>query len=162
MKKLVPILGCILTISWMLVIFYFSSKSGTALENQKSFLLNFMVRLFEGDRFSSYPLETQNEIVKRYSFYISKTGHFLEYGILCYFCFLIFFYLKKYYLRYIISLIICILYAFSDEYHQMFSSGRTPRILDVMIDFLGAFAMILLLELVITWIYIIRKGKPYD
>lgn len=162
MKKLVSVLGCILTVSWMLVIFYFSSKSGTALENHKSFLLNFMIRIFQGNRFSSYPLDEQSEIVKRYSFYISKTAHFLEYGILCYFCFLIFFYLKKYYLRYIISLIICLLYAFSDEYHQTFSSGRTPRALDVMIDFLGAVAMVLLLELIITWIYIIRRGRTYD
>lgn len=162
MKKLIPVLGCILTVSWMLVIFYFSSQSGAALENHKSFLLNFAVRIFEGNRFSSYPMDTQNEILRKYSFYISKTAHFLEYGILCYFCVLIFFYLKKYHLRYIISLLICILYAFSDEYHQVFSSGRTPRILDIMIDFLGALAMVLLVELVITWIYIIKRGKSYD
>ena len=39
--------------------------------------------------------------------------------------------------RIIITIIIGILYAMSDEFHQSFSPGRTPKITDVCIDTLG-------------------------
>ena len=35
-------------------------------------------------------------------------------------------------------LILCILYAFTDEYHQTFINGRTGQILDVLIDSSGS------------------------
>jgi len=36
------------------------------------------------------------------------------------------------------SWLIAILYAATDEFHQSFSPGRTPRVTDVMIDAVGA------------------------
>ncbi len=36
------------------------------------------------------------------------------------------------------SLIFTVLYAASDEYHQSFTSGRTPAVHDVLIDSVGA------------------------
>jgi VanZ family protein len=35
-------------------------------------------------------------------------------------------------------MVICLLYAMTDEFHQMFVSGRSPLITDVMIDFTGS------------------------
>lgn len=162
MKRYIPILGFILVVGWMMVIFYFSSRTSSQIDNNKSFFVNWMIRLFEGSKFNNYSASKQQLIINNYSFYLSKTAHFFEYGILCYFCFLTFFNLKKYKLRYIISLIICLLYAISDEYHQFFSSGRNPRVQDVMIDFLGALTMVLCIEFVITTWQIIRIGKKND
>lgn len=162
MKKYIPFLGLVLTLSWMLVIFLFSSKTGSEVDSEKSVIVDFVVDVFEGDKFAEYPPEQQQQVKGEYSFYISKIAHFTEYGILCFFVFLTFIGLKKYNLRYIIGIVVCSLYAISDEFHQMFSSGRTPRFLDVMIDTLGAFTAVLVIELFITIIGIARKCKTYD
>lgn len=162
MKKYIPILGVVLAVGWMMIIFYFSSKTGAEIDNTQSFFVKRIVLWFEGSEFSDYPISRQQAIISRYSYFLSKTAHYFEYGILCYFCFLLFFHLKKYHLRYIMSLLICILYAIGDEYHQVFSSGRTPRVQDVLIDFLGALTAILLIELFLTIRQIIKTGKNYD
>jgi VanZ family protein len=39
---------------------------------------------------------------------------------------------------FIISLLICVLYAISDEVHQLFVPGRGPGVADVLIDSMGA------------------------
>ena len=48
-----------------------------------------------------------------------------------------------------ISLIIGIIYATSDEIHQMFTPGRGPQITDVMIDSMGVLLGILLVMLLL-------------
>ena len=45
---------------------------------------------------------------------------------------------KHYAITLLISLIICVLFAASDEFHQTFVAGRTGRPLDVIIDSIGA------------------------
>ncbi len=40
--------------------------------------------------------------------------------------------------RFGLDMLVCILYAASDEWHQTFISGRSGRVTDVMIDMLGA------------------------
>ena len=42
------------------------------------------------------------------------------------------------------ALIVCALYAASDEFHQCFSDGRGPSPIDVMIDTVGASIALLL------------------
>lgn len=42
-----------------------------------------------------------------------------------------------------VGLLICVLYASSDEFHQLFISGRAGRIMDVFIDSSGAFTGII-------------------
>ncbi len=59
----------------------------------------------------------------------------------------------------IAGLLLCILFAFSDELHQMLIPGRDARWQDVLIDSLGAFAGIILYRLgVAVWFY--RKTMP--
>lgn len=162
MKKLIPIIGFILMILWMILIFYMSSRTNMELDSTKSFILNIMVKVFNGDDFHLLDSVAQNNILSTYSYIVSKTAHFLEYGILCYFCYLAFIYLKKYRIRYIISVLICLIYAITDEYHQSFVSSRTPRVFDVIIDVTGAVMMILLIELVLTIINYRRIGNIND
>ena len=53
----------------------------------------------------------------------------------------------------VLVLLVCGLYAISDEFHQSFVSGRNPSPMDVGIDFLGsAFGMMLFL-----WLAPIRR-----
>ncbi len=46
---------------------------------------------------------------------------------------------RRYWSICLISLLICILFAITDEFHQTFISGRTGQFLDVLIDSIGAF-----------------------
>lgn len=44
----------------------------------------------------------------------------------------------------IISILMCVIYACSDEIHQLFVFGRSGEIRDVLIDFIGSFIGILI------------------
>ena len=54
----------------------------------------------------------------------------------------------------IVALIICYLYAFSDEIHQIFIPGRTAKVLDTLIDGSGS-----LIGLIIYTRYFKRKCR---
>lgn len=51
---------------------------------------------------------------------------------------------KKYLLSCVITILLCFVFALTDEYHQTFVAGRTGQILDVLIDTAGACVAILL------------------
>jgi len=44
----------------------------------------------------------------------------------------------------LIALLFCIVYAMSDELHQLFSDGRSGQVTDVIIDFCGSFLGVML------------------
>lgn len=72
-------------------------------------------------------------------FVVKKTAHLVEYGILAvllYRAFVSYGRSKKEALIY--SLVIAVVYAASDEFHQSFVSGRDGRLRDVIIDTMGA------------------------
>lgn len=130
MKKTINI---ILTITWMAFIFIMSSFNSTESSNQSNFIVNFIVDIFNINN------------IELLSLIIRKLAHFTEYfilGILVYN--MIHSYNKKSY----IAIIICILYAISDEIHQSFVPGRSCQILDMTIDSLGAIAGIYLLQII--------------
>ena len=70
---------------------------------------------------------------------LRKYGHFIEFFVLeilllsMFSCFI-----KVDFKIYIISLIFCLLYAFSDEIHQLYVIGRSAQVMDVCIDFCGS------------------------
>ena len=45
---------------------------------------------------------------------------------------------KKYFFTMTLALVICIIFAMTDEFHQTFVAGRTGQLLDVIIDSAGA------------------------
>jgi hypothetical protein len=51
----------------------------------------------------------------------------------------------------------CVLYSVSDEFHQLYSNGRSGNIKDVLLDSLGSLCGILLLLLLLNFLY--KKGK---
>lgn len=51
---------------------------------------------------------------------------------------------KKYLLSCVIAILLCFLFALTDEYHQTFVAGRTGQMMDVLIDTAGACIGILL------------------
>lgn len=71
---------------------------------------------------------------------VRKLAHIFLYFVLA---ILVTWLLKSYNLEYnqmfLYSIMICILYSFSDEIHQLFISGRNGSIIDVFIDNLGSY-----------------------
>lgn len=113
-----------LTLLWMILIFSFSGQPA-----KDSALLSGTIN----NKFSMIPI--LGELFKIIP--IRKFAHFI-----LYFCLSIFVslalcdYEQKY--IYIKSILICFLYACSDEIHQLFITGRSGMFSDVLIDTMGA------------------------
>lgn len=119
---------------WMLLIFLMSSFDATESANQSNFIVNIITNMFK------------IENIELLSFIIRKLAHFTEYLILG---FLTINMLNKNDIakKYIIAIIICIIYASSDEIHQIFVAGRCFAIRDILIDSMGAISGIYLYKL---------------
>ena len=111
-----------------------SSADSTESNNQSGFIVNII----------SHILNINN--IELLSFIIRKIAHLTEYLILG---LLVHNLIKQYNKKWYISLIICILYAISDELHQGFTPGRSPQISDVFIDTIGSLIGISLLHFII-------------
>jgi len=113
-----------LVIIWMLIIFLFSSFNATESSDQSGVIVKFIANLFNINN------------IELLSLIIRKLAHFTEYLILG---LLVINMMKDYHYSYlIISIIICIIYAISDEMHQLFVPGRSCQLTDILIDSLGS------------------------
>jgi hypothetical protein len=69
-----------------------------------------------------------------------KVYHFLEYSVFSFLLFLAFFKVQKDFFKknlFLLSSLIGIIYAYSDEFHQRFVPGRTYDLYDFLADCLG-------------------------
>lgn len=127
MKKNISL---ILLILWMIFIFVMSSFNANESSNQSGIIVNFISSIFNISD------------TKLLSLIIRKGAHFTEYLILG---ILSINYIIKYKKNIKYSYLMCIIYAISDEIHQLFVPGRSCQILDVIIDCLGAVIGIILI-----------------
>lgn len=138
MAKVRKNINLLLVIGWMCFIFYMSNKPAEVSNGQSDFVLNLL---------SSIGLNL-NSVFGNFSITIIRKGaHITEYLILF---LLLYNYLKDYFINkklYIICFIIVIIYACTDEFHQLFIPGRAGKITDVIIDSTGAMIGILIMYL---------------
>lgn len=117
---------------WMLLIFYLSNQPATASNAMSTGLTEVIVQFIEGvTPVQDFDMEAFNHIVR-------KNAHFFAYFILG---LLVLNALKRDQIRkkeFGFALLICVLYATSDEVHQLFVPGRGAQIKDVLIDSSGA------------------------
>jgi len=94
------------------------------------------------------------ELNLSYDFVLRKIAHFSLFFILA---LLLFFVIKPLTTKHvrILTITCCIIFAFMDEYHQVFISGRTARFTDIMIDTAGAICGMLLVMIATG----IRRGN---
>lgn len=166
MKKFVSIVLCVF---WMGFIFY--NSSNTALQsNKQSFgLLNRIKKTYhdinlkirDGSLKIDKNVEIKNKNVQgtvenknkqkeltknqKFNLFLRKNAHGFEFFVLAILLANVFYSFKmkgKDAIIYI--LFICLLYAVTDEYHQLFVSGRNSSVKDVLIDFLGSIIGIVL------------------
>lgn len=141
MKKIIL---TILTVLWMTIIFMFSNqKSSKSTDYSHSLVKNTIVNVYK--IFDHNPTDKKiKNIIGIWDHPVRKLAHFMEYFILG---ILIFITLKSYNINNIyIMILICFLYAFSDEVHQLFVLGRDGNFKDVLIDTFGSSCSILLLK----------------
>ena len=123
---------------WMALIFSFSNqKDVDSSKISDSFIDRTVVKIYKIFN-ENITKEKENEIIEKYTYPIRKLAHYTLYFILGILSFLV---VKDYSINkklIIYSLLICFLYACSDEFHQLFIIGRSARVLDVMIDTFGS------------------------
>ena len=127
---------------WMALIFSFSNqKDVDSSKVSDGFIDRTVVRIYKIFN-ENITKEKENEIIEKYTYPIRKLAHYTLYFILGILSFLV---VKDYSINkklIIYSLLICFLYACSDEFHQLFIIGRSARVLDVLIDTFGSFCSI--------------------
>lgn len=123
----------VFVIFWMAVIFFLSSQQASD-SNQLSTGITKVIVDFISEIFPSITPQVQwlNHIIR-------KNAHFIAYFILG------FLQINALYINgvrskkgFLIALIIAVLYAASDEFHQTFVPGRSGELRDVLIDSAGA------------------------
>lgn len=142
-EKLKLIISYMLVILWMIVIFMFSNIDNYHSNNTSKDTISKVVdkvsdgAVSVGIKDKPISNEKKEKVVNKLNLPLRKVMHFTEYLILCV-LWLNALSQSKVKHKYIISIIICILYAFTDEYHQTFINGRTGQLTDVLIDSSGA------------------------
>ena len=141
--NILRIILIILLLCTFFVIFGFSSQDGERSGGISQRITK--VILEKSNRYNNLPEKQQNEISHRTEKIIRKMAHFSIYTVvgLLLMALLCTYHLKNSW-RVIMTIVIGILYAASDEFHQSFSPGRTPKVTDVYIDTLGVMLGILL------------------
>ena len=126
MKKYIKLA---LLILWLGIIYYLSSQPGTASLNESNGLLEIIANILH--------VNDVNKFISKYGAFIRELAHFGEFFILG---LLVYTNLSEYTNKSIllITIVLCVLYANSDEIHQYFVEDRVFSFLDILIDTLGS------------------------
>ena len=126
-----------LVICCMLIIFMFSSDSGTASSKKSDSVIINLVEVISNKKVNN---KDRDKYIDKYVFPVRNCAHFTIYLILG---ILVISLLSEYrilnFKTVLYTLLIVFLYACSDEFHQLFVSGRSSEIGDVLIDSSGGF-----------------------
>ena len=132
-KKIIKI---ILILIWFGVIFMFSAQNAKESLGLSNKVLIKVVKIYKKRELTT---QEKENISKKFTFYIRKFAHFFLYFVLAIFVFIL---LREFinidYKLIFFTILICMLYATTDEIHQLFIVGRTGRIFDVIVDTSGA------------------------
>lgn len=132
---------------WMLVIFLLSSQNGEKSAELSGGITERVIEVFVKD-FDQMSMEQRLSIKDEVSFVVRKLAHYAEYLILGFLLMnLVYTYRVPARKGFWISWGTGTVYALSDEFHQMFSDGRSPQLRDVCIDSAGVLTGVLLVFL---------------
>lgn len=144
MKIFKTIISYVFLFVWMGVIFYFSSQNGTLSSNESGSLIRgildvlgfiFNIKFDESDVIA---------VTSSCGVWIRKCAHFTEYLVLgLLMTNALRFTIKEKKNFVLILILLCFIYACSDELHQIFIPGRVGTIFDAIIDLSGSYAGIM-------------------
>lgn len=102
------------------------------------------------------PDAKKQEKIKSMDHLVRKYAHFTMFsilGVVLILTLLVSFSFKSLLHLWATTLVVCLLYAISDEVHQLFVDGRSCELKDVAIDFLGSFSGSGLIMIILTKYY---------
>lgn len=138
-----------LTLLCMTIIFLFSSKNSSVSNGTSKQLINKGITIYE--KISNKDVDNE-VIINKLNYPVRKLAHYSIYFILGIFVYNVVCCIKIKY-KMIIAIVICFLYASFDEIHQLFVSGRTGQVRDILIDTLGAITSIFIFNLLYKKFY---------
>lgn len=128
----------ILLIIWMIVIFMFSNETGEASKTRSDGVAKTTINVVTKVTNQKINNKQKQKLIDNTRVIIRKVAHFTLYfilGIIAYFT------LRSYGISknvFIYTIIFCLAYAITDEVHQLFSDGRSFKVMDILIDTSGA------------------------
>lgn len=136
---------------WMVIIFWFSAQPADESSNMSDGISYQIV--LQADRILHLDMTTtqMENYAERIHYPIRKAAHMTEYAILAILVWKYLgttVYLKRNRVRGVISELFVIAYASTDEFHQLFVSGRSGECKDVCIDAVGALIALLIAEII--------------
>jgi VanZ family protein len=140
---------------WMFVIFYLSHQPAIKSSALSGSILEWVLDVFPGGihdvwLFSYLPDAGEGTEQVFLHVLIRKFAHLMAYFILGLLVVRALYpMLQKYVMR--LSLLICLMYAVSDEVHQVFVPGRSGEIRDVLIDMIGVISGIFVFLMMKKW-----------
>ncbi len=157
-KDRIRVLFFILLVLWMGVIFFFSAKPAEN-STKMSLAVGGVIGKLLIPEFEEWNEKEQDAFAEKIDFVVRKSAHACEYAVLG----ILFFINYQCRIRSIkriagMSILSVILYAVTDELHQLFVPGRSGQIADVILDSGGGVGGVVLSVLLL---YIIRKRKKY-
>lgn len=147
----------------MAVIFFFSSESKEESGTRSTGIVKKLTYLLYPD-YDSYDWDTQMELMASTHHAVRKLAHFSEFGLLGFLITALILYINrrkhwiKLWLEWVIPMAFCLLYAISDEVHQIFSE-RGPSVKDVLIDFAGSVTGILLMHAIAAIVRTVKRRR---
>lgn len=140
-----------LTITWMIVIFVFSSQNAEKSTDTSHYVGMIFGKIFVPG-FKELSSDKQFEFAAQIDYPVRKTAHACAFGLIGFFSFMTVFFFarsrgkaekKRIWIYGLSALAFSVAYAASDEFHQLFVPGRAGKITDVLIDGSGALVFIL-------------------
>ncbi|MGM9636358.1 MAG: VanZ family protein [Eubacteriales bacterium] len=158
-SKWIRLIFSILTVLWMVVIFLFSAQDGETSSETSGKIVEQVAPVVIKD-YEHLPESVKQIKVNDLNHVIRKLAHFSEYAILG---MLTFFALLWDRIKRLPHILIAFgiggIYAVTDELHQILSIGRSPAVLDVLIDSAGVLAGTLIAWLIFCLFRIFLRQK---
>ena len=126
----------VLLVLWMGFIFSMSSENAEKSSNTSGQTIRVVLSAVPG--FEEQPEEVKVNIIEKLQFIVRKSAHFIGYMILGILASGLILYYGNINKKYLLAFLICVIYAISDEIHQLFVPGRSGQVRDVLIDSAGS------------------------
>ena len=126
----------VLLVLWMGFIFSMSCENAEESSNTSGQTIK--VVLTTVPEFEKQPEEVKVNIIEELQFIVRKSAHFIGYMILGILASGLILYYGNINKKYLLAFLICVIYAISDEIHQLFVPGRAGQVRDVLIDSAGS------------------------
>lgn len=121
-----------LIILWLIIIFAFSNRNALDSLNDSNFIVDKIISFLES-------ISNKNINTDILGYIVRKCAHLFEYFVLGV---LVVLYLNTFDIdikkQICISILFCIFYSLTDEFHQLFVPGRSGNLIDVFIDTIGS------------------------